>query len=380
MVRTNNIAFRIKSNTKNKTIQYPPINKSDMFIKGRGNKGSSESVGQPSNNQVITIDVKKLNQTLARLRKHSDKLYHEVEGSNSQVRDDFKQMLVYIQLLYNTDNYEVLFNTVHKHFNDLKEVKPGTIGAYFGGCFNNHLIANTDLNNLHAGCIPVCAGSMPPSKSYMANNNWSFCDDTVIWLKYSNDAYTMTILHTIPGSNQALVFLNISDLSQFNGLTEAEKNQLMGVGIQQIKLIGISGTRYVMITPNWIPLQQVKSRVLVGQLVNEDIVPLSKCGCLGSCGCGVRASQNVQTGLVNLNTAASNLNTNLANASGSNLAAGVPGSAVSSTSGTAKSIWWYIVMAIFIIVAVIIILIIFGLLVKSGHAQYAYMPWIAFNV
>lgn len=282
----NNITFKSKKLLN--SIQYPPINKSEMFIKGHSNKSSdsSENYKQQPNNQVIKIDVKQLNQTLSRLRKNSNKLYHEVENSSGQLRDDFKQILMYIQLLYNTDNYEVLFNMVYKHFNDLKNVKPGTIGAYFGGCFNYHNVDNTNLSNLQIGCIPVCAGSMPPSKSYINQNNWSFCDDTVIWLKYNTDAYTMTILHTIPNSNRALIFLNISNFSEFNGFTDSEKNQLSGVNIKQIKLIGVNDYKYVMLTSDWIPLENVKSRNLIGQLVNNDIIPLkSKCACIGSCGC-----------------------------------------------------------------------------------------------
>lgn len=206
---------------------------------------------------TVKIDIHKISEICDRLVKHYDQNIKSLEG---KIQNDFRSMISYVNLLYDTDNYNVIYDIVRDKFKHIKNVKPGTIGAYFVGC-----LSDVKINGLNPSCTPICTGSMPPSKKYSTQNKWSFCDSTVVWGIYDNNSLKLTLLNSIPNSDKGLLFVNVINPNNFSGLNDTEKLQLRNFGLKYIKILGYnqSGNSYTDITTDYVNLNDIKTRVSI---------------------------------------------------------------------------------------------------------------------
>ena len=215
------------------------------------NKGGSE---------LLKIDVAKLDTMLADLRNNASVPIRDLsKPEHKDLQDEFKQMVSYVSILYDSNSYQPLYNLVKKHFGDLPTVNPGTIGAYFAGCYLDNSFSNTDPST--ASCSVVCAGSMPKPKD---EDNWSFCKQLVVWAVYDNSKFNLTVLNSATDKENALLFVNYSSYETFIGLSEAEKTQLARMGVKQVQIYGYqeNSNEYAAFNNGaFMPLRDVKSRV-----------------------------------------------------------------------------------------------------------------------
>ena len=251
-------SLRAKGNDAKKTLN----SRSNMQFKGNKSRFDvDDTIVTKDGSEVLKIDVNSLNEALTELRNNYSKQIRELTGSTN---DKFKMMVSYVDLLYDTDYYNVLHNLVKDKFGDLKDVQPGTVGAYFAGC-----LINPELSGLPKGCSPICAGSMPPPQDKFDQLQWAFCGDTVISATYSPQTqnFDFTIVNTIPNSDRALIFVNYNNLNTFPGFTDEDKNKLTNLGIRNVQLLGYTqdGQKYISLTPenSFVPISSVKSRVSV---------------------------------------------------------------------------------------------------------------------
>ena len=105
--------------------------------------------------KVFKVDIGHFDKLCQKFRNKAEVRIKSLTGRD---KEDFKLMVSYVGLLYGTNYYEHLYSKVEKYFKDLKEVKPGTVGGYFGGC----LVPNAFGDQ--PGCSAVCAGSVPRPK------------------------------------------------------------------------------------------------------------------------------------------------------------------------------------------------------------------------
>lgn len=199
--------------------------------------------------EVVSIDVKKLESMLDALRENSAKPIRSLEGP---IQDKFKQMVSYVNLLYDTEHYSTLYKMIMSKFANVKDLQPGTVGAYFAGCFQN-------VTGIMPNCSPICAGSVPPPK-----RDWTFCEDKVIWGVLTGSKYTFTELNQVK-SDKALLFVNHNNPASFPGLTDDEKMQLMKLGVKEVKLMGYTqdGRQYIELSDQYVPVMDVKSRLSI---------------------------------------------------------------------------------------------------------------------
>jgi len=217
------------------------------------NKGGSE---------LLKIDVAKLDTMLADLRAHQQVAIRDLSlPQYKELSEEFKQMVSYVNILYDSNSYQSLHTLVKKHFGDLSQVNPGTIGAYFAGCHLDTSFSNEDPAN--ASCSIICAGSMPKPKD---EDNWSFCKQTVIWAVYNGNTFSFTTLNRAADKENALVFVNYPSNDAFIGFSEAEKNNLSRMGVKKVQLYGYQegSNEYTAFNSNgFADVKDLKSRVQI---------------------------------------------------------------------------------------------------------------------
>lgn len=159
----------------------------------------SEYTASKGSSKALSIDYQTIKRTIGRLRKHHDR---RVDDSRHQ--SDINQLNQYVQKLYHTNGYEKFYELIVHHFNDLRIVVPGTIGAYCYGC-NRTPRPGAGLT---PGCSALCAGGIPPPKL----PEWATCEHNVILLHLSrnssgHEVRTFQPLNRAAASNHCYVFV-----------------------------------------------------------------------------------------------------------------------------------------------------------------------------
>jgi len=190
-------------------------------------------------------------------RKFQDKSDLRIKNLTGRDKEDFKLMVSYVRLLYGTNYYEHLYNKVEKYFGKIENVKPGTVGGYFGGCLVTSSFGD------QPGCSAICAGSVPRPKD---DEGWSFCDKAVIFAeKNGNRGYTFNVLKEAESAEEmdpCYVFVEYTNLNDFEGFSKKEKDELEKLGVHEMYLIGCdeNGSNYVNLYGDICKLSDVKHR------------------------------------------------------------------------------------------------------------------------
>lgn len=192
----------------------------------------SDEMVEKGHKNIIKVDVDKFNKIC---KKFKDKKDLKIKNLSGIDKEDFDLIISYVHLLYGTSHYNTLYEKVKKHFKNIKNVKPGTIGGYFAGC----LISSKDGNgNLESGCKIGCAGSMPLPKD---EEGWNVCDKAVILAEKSSKGYSFSMVKpgdSIDETDPSYVFIESASLNDFTGFSHSEKEDLKALGCKKVKLIG----------------------------------------------------------------------------------------------------------------------------------------------
>jgi hypothetical protein len=206
----------------------------------RDNRFASEVIvtkGADGKN-VFQLETKRISQRLRDLRGCHKRTIRSLSGTD---KENFEALTLFIQTLYDTEQYHELYRLIREHFGDLDEMKPGTVGAHFGGCLNN---PSND------SCSLFCSGAVPPP-----GKNYKSCDHLVIWGIWDGKGYEFTATNSAVISDCSKAYLYVES---FTGLSESEKVALSKMGVQSVKIICYTDNTNV--TGDFIPLSQVRTR------------------------------------------------------------------------------------------------------------------------
>lgn len=181
----------------------------------------------------------------------------QITALPEKIKNKFNRLAVYVQTLYNTDDYETLYSWVKDNYGHLSSVYPGTVGSYMAGC-----MVRTSLSDTEAGCAISCAASIPPP---MDDKTFNHCSNTVIMGNYDDNKYHFTIYRKAEEPeyhHDAYLYINSSDPQNYPGFNEVEKKQLIEYGVEKVKLYGFNsdGRNYINLTNNLVPVSNLKSR------------------------------------------------------------------------------------------------------------------------
>lgn len=237
------------ADTKRNTSRSSKIKKTS-FSPNKYRKNTSSTRKSLINFKTITkgskkkkiqeIDLDLLNILISDLRYHSD---DHIEKLNKATKQNFEELVKLVETLYDTNSYNLLTEIVTNHFSDVKNIVPGTIGAYCIGCN-----VETSFKEDNKSCSSICAGSMP-----IKGDTDNLCKETVILANYKNGGFTFTQLRSIDNesSNEdssnnesidinkpGIIFIPHTSLDDFPGFTMSEKRKIQRYGINHINLYG----------------------------------------------------------------------------------------------------------------------------------------------
>jgi len=207
---------------------------------------------------VKNIDLSELQALLNRLKNNRALHVQKLNGKN---KEDYETLLSHVNMLYNTDEYKVLYDEVSKVFSDIPErqLRPGTVGAYCAGCI---------LKNPEKGCSILCNGSLPRPKN---TEGLKYCDYPAFWASFDKGKYEFKGLNK-HNKNEAIIYL---ESPMPYALSHAEKANLANLGITKVKLVHSPiGEEYKELSTEFLDLNSIETRSVGGQqMVKEVITP-----------------------------------------------------------------------------------------------------------
>lgn len=191
---------------------------------------SDESITVTDSNTSYRFSRATLRENLLELKPFSDLPGTRLPPDKSET---FKAILNAMRILYSTPAmYDMVLNDVRNIYSDISEIKPGTVGAFFTGCFQHDNFPGPQ------GCSPKCASSLPPPQGTPGYSN---CDDLV--LIYMDGRFNSL---NEKRSEHAYVYIKDPD---FKAFTTDNVRQLRDAGILRATLIfGGENDTYSQIT------------------------------------------------------------------------------------------------------------------------------------
>jgi hypothetical protein len=133
----------------------------------------------------------------------------------------FKGVMEALRLLYGSQAlYDLVLTDIRNVFNDVGEIKPGTVAAFFIGCFNDDKFPGP------MGCSPKCAASLPPTEGTPGYVN---CDDLVL-------IYSGGLFSSLNEKSSSHAYIYIGDVD-FQGFTSENIRELRNAGIENASLV-----------------------------------------------------------------------------------------------------------------------------------------------
>ena len=215
-------------------------------------------------NGSFQIDRIALNETLIELKTQYSVSVNDLSTEYSEM---FKNVVETLRLLYGSfDYYNLVLTDIVNMFSDIANVIPGTVGAYFIGCFT---VTNFQGN---MGCNPICTSSLQPGQGMQGITGWngawiSFgmgwsgmsggwsgmsgmvgvsglmyneCPDLV--LIYSNNTF-----NSLNESQSVNCYIYIQD-QNFQGFSQENIQQLQNTGVVNCSIIFINANGSYEIT------------------------------------------------------------------------------------------------------------------------------------
>lgn len=200
-----------------------------FFVKGENsnnaNNDSYEHIGGSEDAFIINsqggsfqLHRKTLKDTLIELKSQA---HVPVRQLGSEYTESFRSIVEALRLLYGSQAlYDLILTDVREIFGDVTDIKPGTVAAFFIGCFNDDKFPGP------MGCSPKCAASLPPTEGTPGYSN---CDDLVL-------IYSDKMFSSLNEQKSTHAYIYISD-PNFQGFTKENVNQLREAGIENASLI-----------------------------------------------------------------------------------------------------------------------------------------------
>ena len=171
------------------------------------------------------------------------------------MKKQFEEFKNVVDLVKNTNSYSILIDIITSNFEGIKELTPGTIGAYCYGKFHEVSFDGDDVcTAVAAGAIPSYDGDTNTCKHniVIAENKGSrykfsmirptkqssFEDEESIYYTDDEDEEVEEVSSTESNNKETFVFIPMID--EFKGFSTREKKNLMRLGVHNIKLYGFT--------------------------------------------------------------------------------------------------------------------------------------------
>lgn len=215
------MAKKLRSTISSRLLMEDPVkvkNKEkknqEIFV-----KGSDQDVLEVKNDGgSFQLHRDTLKQTLSELKKFAN---IQVKNLDEEHTAAFRNVVEAVRLLYSSQAiYDLVLKDIHAVFSDVKNVNPGSVAAFFVGCFTDDKFTGP------LGCSPKCASSLPPTEG---TPGYASCEDLV--LVYSGDVF-----QSLNEKRSVHCYVYVED-PNFKEFTPENVKQLKDSGIQNVTLI-----------------------------------------------------------------------------------------------------------------------------------------------
>ncbi len=184
--------------------------------------------------------------------------HKEIRSLSGKLKEDYNQLLRYVELLYGHKYYNILLNLIKTNFQFKGKIKPFTIAAYMTGC-----TINTNLDN--NSCSTLCSGNIKHSDK----GEDDFCDHPVVSATFDQYKSVFVFLCTEGDDSKdriAFVHVEYSNLRSFPGFNDNEKNWFRRKGFEKIYLYGTTNHKkynnlYAENNGEPVPVDDIKARM-----------------------------------------------------------------------------------------------------------------------
>lgn len=185
------------------------------------------------------------------LKSKSDNFFDNLSG---EVKESFRKVVDNIKSIKDdSEKYSKFHEKLVERFGDSKDITPGTIGAYFGGCLVQH---NGDYPR---GCSALCAGSAP-----LPGIDNSVCSYPV-FLSKKRGSRNLTFTH-INGVKDMTKIILYTDKEDYEGLSEEEKNAFKERGVNEMLILDEKSGDKIN---DWTDISSIKERNMLGDSENK---------------------------------------------------------------------------------------------------------------
>lgn len=204
----------------------------DMVSKGRTSASGATIPGltdEQAEGGRVTLNFRKLKDQIAELAPHRNTLIKDLPAP---LQEKISMIGKVFGLMYASSFYPNLVGSVRSHFGDVSEVKPGTVGGFFYGCF----VPNGYSGPIH--CSTECSGSIQPPNV----QGWETCNDSVFVLTEQG------ILESRNMTDSKKAILHVMTPA-FNGLTQSQIAEIRQRGIERMDINLVqANSNYVVIS------------------------------------------------------------------------------------------------------------------------------------
>lgn len=231
----------------------------DQSFFTKGDDNSYEHIGGEDDVFIINgqggsfqLHRKTLKETLHELKTQA---HVSVRHLSSEHTESFRSIVEALRLLYGSQAlYDLVLTDIRAVFSDVNDVKPGTVSAFFIGCFSDDKFPGP------MGCNPKCAASLPPVEGTPGYAN---CDDLVL-------IYSEGMFSSLNEKRSAHAYIYISD-ANFPGFSLENIRQLRTADIEHASLIfGNADGSYREVT-SALPLDQLPQRASDGNVTTQQL-------------------------------------------------------------------------------------------------------------
>lgn len=240
--------------------RYIPVKKSKNES---SSQNSHSGLVEKGSNDAIRIHTDDIERTISRLRDN-----HTISLDNlpNELEIEVKKLRGWAENFIGTETYPDFYKIILKHFSDLDNIIPGTIGSFCYGC--SHSAGFED----NKPCSATCVNSIPPPNI----PTWVECDSNVSLLYINGDVPTPTInwhdIHTV-GTNK-LTYIFVMSGPQSTKITDG---MLKDKGIRSYSIYRVNNGLYTHIRTGTVgrvsgnkKLTTRKNEHVYEEIVNKD--------------------------------------------------------------------------------------------------------------
>lgn len=207
-----------------------PDDVSTYFIGALSSQKESRYPTVVSGTDTYEVNTDEILRLAREFRKKADL---PILGLDKETFRSFRELTELLSTLRTTDIYPALAQQLHQIYRDVQDAAPGTVGAYFTGCFRDHGFPGA------AGCSAHCAGALQPGHS-----DWEACDTKV--LVHQPGQKRPFQVKESPESSEAII--HVQDQS-FGGFSTSELDHLERLGITHAQVFLSDGDDYQVLYP-----------------------------------------------------------------------------------------------------------------------------------